>query len=82
MSELLDQIKPQLDAMHEMYRAGYAAGLAEGRRQANAEFALELKKIQEAIPPTAKEIDEAEEDMSKVYCCQECEGHEKVYDRR
>lgn len=45
---LMDLIKPQLDGMQDMYRVGYNAGLAEGRRQASAEFALELKKIQEA----------------------------------
>jgi hypothetical protein len=47
MTELMDLIKPQLDGMHEMYRVGYAAGLAEGRRQANAEFSAELAKIKE-----------------------------------
>ena len=47
MSELMDIIKPQLDAMHKMYITGYEAGIAEGRRQAMAEMAIELKKIQE-----------------------------------
>jgi len=52
----MDLIKPQLEGMQEMYRVGYKAGLAEGRRQAHAEFAIELKKIQEgnyAIEATA-----------------------------
>ena len=47
-SNLLDLVKPQLDAMNEMYAIGYKAGIAEGRRQAMAEIARDLEKIQES----------------------------------
>ena len=60
MTELMDLIKPQLDGMREMYRVGYAAGLAEGRRQANAEFESGLSKIQQSVPS----------------CCPECDDHD------
>ena len=45
MTDLMELIKPQLDAQREMYRVGYEAGLAEGRRQVYAEMAKELEKI-------------------------------------
>lgn len=42
-SPLLDVIKPQLDAMNQMYRNGFE----EGRRSAFAEMAPGIKKLQE-----------------------------------
>lgn len=45
MSDLMDMLKPQLEGMQEMYRAGYKAGLAEGRRQVFSEMAKDLKEI-------------------------------------
>lgn len=47
MPNLMDTLKSQLDAMNQMYRIGYKAGLAEGRRQVYAEMVIEFKKIQE-----------------------------------
>lgn len=38
---------PTIEAMREMYDAGYRAGLEEGRRQVFAQFANDLKSIQE-----------------------------------
>lgn len=43
MTDLMELIKPQLDALRQMYRNGYEAGLAEGKRRAW----LEVKKILE-----------------------------------
>lgn len=51
MVDLLASLKPQMDALNQMYKAGYDAGIAEGRRQAHAEFAVELQKIQEGSKP-------------------------------
>ena len=45
----LDLLKPQLDAMQEMYRAGFEAGVQEGKRLASAEFLQNLKTIQEGF---------------------------------
>lgn len=46
---LMDLIKPQLDGLREMYRAGYHAGIQEGRRQANLDYIQDLKKLQEGV---------------------------------
>lgn len=62
MSEIMDLLKPQLDGMHEMYRVGYQAGLAEGRRQSNAEMVRELAKIAKT---------------NGQECCRECADHDK-----
>lgn len=45
---LIEMIKPQLEAMNEMYRNGYEAGIAEGKRQAWAEIKKDLNKIEVA----------------------------------
>ena len=45
MTDLMELIKPQLDAQREMYRVGYEAGIAEGKRQAYAEMKKDLDQI-------------------------------------
>jgi len=45
MPDLLSGIKGQLDAMNDMYRAGYEAGIIEGKRQVYEEMKKELEKI-------------------------------------
>ena len=51
--DLLDVIKPQIEAMNEMYAVGYKAGLAEGKRQVWAEIKKDLDKSP-TPPPTAR----------------------------
>jgi len=45
MSDLLSMMKPQLDAMNEMYRVGYKAGVAEGKREVWAEVKKALEEV-------------------------------------
>lgn len=45
MDDFLSSLRPQLQGMQEMYRAGYTVGLQDGRRQAWLEIKLELDKI-------------------------------------
>jgi len=46
---LLDLLKPQFDGMHEMYEAGFKAGIAYGRQQVLEEFSVGLKQMQEEL---------------------------------
>jgi hypothetical protein len=34
MSDLMESLRPQIDAMNDVYRAAYKAGIEEGKRQA------------------------------------------------
>jgi hypothetical protein len=49
--DLMEVIKPQLDSMNEMYRVGYKAGIAEGRRQ----VWLEVKGLLKEVPHASTE---------------------------
>lgn len=46
MSELTEMIKSNMEGMQEMYRAGYKAGVVEGRRQTMSEVLKDLNEIQ------------------------------------
>jgi hypothetical protein len=43
MSDLMEHLKPTLDAMNEVYREAYKAGIEEGKRQAYKDILENIK---------------------------------------
>ena len=43
MSDVLSMMRPTLQAMNEMYSAGYKAGIEEGKRQAYKDILENIK---------------------------------------
>jgi len=80
MNEFMDMIKPQLDAMNEMYKNGYDAGYKAGMLFAYRDMRKGLDVIKPLTTEQEKQLDKmieadirSEREEKEIKECPECE---------